>query len=165
LIGCENQNPAKEEQLLLSQSAMTLEITKKEYELREKCGSYCVDYFHKVYQDKNKSDNYTIHSDYVSHYNKRTNKCYMFVKSKIVPKKDIGSIISSEYMVDVHENNTLGVITISSKENIKDVDKNKTLKESTISGKEDTIVECKMLDKNCKSKDEWDKFIKPFMEK
>jgi hypothetical protein len=158
LIGCNEQKP-------VSQSSMPEDIIRQEYDLRERCGSYCIDYFHKVYGDKvKKSDNYTTHSDYVSHYNKKINKCYMLVKSQSHPNKAIGSIITTEHIIDVHENKIYGVFTISSRENVADVQKNKNIKEATISGKENVISECMVLDEKCKSKEEWDKMIKPYMD-
>ena len=162
-IGCKDQNPTNEQESL-SKSSITLDILKKEYELRERCGLICIDYFLKLHRDKNTNDNYTTHNDYVSHYNKNLNKCYMLVKSKSVPKKNVGSIVSSEYIIDVHENNTFGIFTTSSKDIFTDATKNKSLKEATLSDKEDAIIECRVYEKKCKSKDEWGKLIKPFMD-
>jgi len=88
----------------------------------------------------------------------------MLVKSQSIPKKNIGSLITNEYIIDVHENKTFGEFTISSIENVAEDQKNKFLREHTISGKENIISKCKILDKNCKSKDDWNKFIKPYMD-
>ena len=159
-IGCEKQTPKGD------QSSVTEDTTGKEYDLRERCESYCIDFFEKVYRDKvqDKSDNYTVYSDYVNHYNKIKNRCYMLVKSHSVPKKKMGPDITTEYIIDVHENKTFGEFTISVKEKVIDAQKNKKIQEFTISGKEEIVSECKVLDEKCKSKGEWDKLTKPYMD-
>jgi hypothetical protein len=138
----------------------------RDYDLRERCGKYCIDYFLKIYRDKSreKSDNYSEYSDYLSHYNRNMNKCFMLVKSQGVPRKNQGPVIATEHLIDVHENKTFGELILSHKENVIDDRKSKTLKEFTIVGKEDIISECKVADKICKSRDEWDKLIKSYME-
>jgi hypothetical protein len=88
----------------------------------------------------------------------------MLVKSQNHQKKTVGSVITAEHIIDVHENKVFGMFTIYSKENVTEVKKDKNIKEVTISGKEDTISECRVLDEKCKSKEEWDKLIKQYME-
>lgn len=163
---CNGQDPKKVQASAPPDKKVTVEDNLRDYDLRERCGKYCIDYFLKIYRDKSKekSDNYSVYSDYVNHYNRNANKCFMLVTSQSVPKKKQGPVINAEYLIDVHENKTFGEFIISHKENISDGQKNKTVKEFTISGKEDIISACKVLDKTCKSKDEWDKLIKPYME-
>lgn len=165
LIGCNEQKPKKEPSPVTHPS-ISEDIIKKEYDLRERCGSYCIDYFHKVYREKvkDKSENYTTDSDYMSHYNKKMNKCYMLLKSKGHLTKKVGLMITTENIIDVHENKIFGVFTTSTKEIVTDVQKNKDIKESTISVKENIISECRVLDEKCKSKEEWDKLINVYME-
>ena len=162
---CNGQDP-KKVQPPVPDKKVTVEDNLRDYDLRERCGKYCIDYFLKIYRDKSKekSDNYSVYSDYVNHYNRNMNKCFMLVTSQSVPKKKQGPVITAEYLIDVHESKTFGEFTISRKENVIEGEKSKTLKEFTISGKEDIISECKIMDKKCKSRDEWDKLIKPYME-
>jgi hypothetical protein len=170
-IGCsgnKEEKLSKESSLVLKkivEEEKMSEILKNEYDLREKCGSYCINYYQKVFRSKfkEKSDNYATDSDYISHYNKKINNCCMLVKSKSHLIKKVGTIITTECIIDVHENNIFGVFTNTSSEKVTDVNNN-SMKEITISGKENIISECRVLDQKCKSKEEWNKLIKPYME-
>ncbi len=165
LAGCEKQNPVKE-QAPLPQPATPTETSLREYELRERCGSYCTDFFHKTYREKmrNQSENFTTQSDYTSHYNRKMNRCYMLVKSKSTSVKNIGSVVLSEHLVDAHENHILGAFTMSVRDSFTDIEKNRTLGEATLSGREHILSECRLLDTRCKSRGEWEKLIQPYME-
>ncbi len=145
---CNGQDP-KKVQTSVPDKKVTEEDNLRDYDLRERCGKYCIDYFLKIYRDKGKekSDNYSVYSDYLNHYDRNTNKCFMLVKSQSVPKKKQGPVINAEYLIDVHENKTFGEFIISHKEDVIDGQRSKTLKEFTISGKEDIISACKVLDK------------------
>jgi hypothetical protein len=162
---CNGQDPQKIRPPVPDKKVMEADNF-RDYDLRERCGTYCINYFLKIYRDKSKekSDNYSVSIDYVNHYNRNMNKCLMLVKSQSVPKKKQGPVITAEYLIDVHESKTIGEFIVSHKENVIDGQQSKTIKEFTITGKEDIISECKVDDKKCKSKDEWEKLMKPYME-
>ena len=98
---------------------------KEEYELSEKCGKRAEELF------KGKFENSVIQYNYQSHYNKKMNKCFMYVFS-----------MNLNALYDVNENKEYGMIIFE----------------------KGNVDRCRMLNKSCKSEDEWDSFVKSYME-
>ena len=140
LLGCDNQNATKEK------TSVPENIVVKEYDLRERCGEYCQEYFIKQYgaTGVNKSDGDTTYNNYVNHYSKKLKKCFMLVTSRSVPKSKNDTIMTFEIIIDVHENKTIGDFVRSHKNNF--------------------ISQCNVLEQICKSETEWRQLIKPYME-
>jgi len=101
----------------------------EDYELQEKC--------EKRAKERFKDDFDAVHYAYQNHYNKKLNKCFMYVWSLD------GARV--QYLYDVNEKMDYGMIIIGLN-NPKD-------------------FRCRLLlNKHCSSEDEWDAFIKPYME-
>jgi len=136
LVGCNNQNPKTE------QSSGSDKKLKEEYELRERCGKYCEDYFRKTYGNGMMSSEYGYENwSFENHYNKKMNKCFILTNSLVVTKSD-KSVNQTKELYDVHENKSYGNII-------------------TFNGK---VLSCVVLDKQCNSLGEWKSLIKPYME-
>lgn len=98
------------------------------YELQEKC--------EKKAKQRFKDEFDSVHYAYQNHYNKKLNKCFMWVWSLD------GARV--QYLYDVNEKQYYGMI-ITGLNDPKD-------------------FRCLLLKKHCNSEDEWDSFVKPYME-
>ncbi len=78
-------------------------------------------------------------SGYVNHYNRKMNKCFILISSPEVASKTI-----YETLYDHFENKEYGSFY------------------SSIDGRQNVI--CNMLGTHCKSYDEWQSLVKPYME-
>jgi CTP:phosphocholine cytidylyltransferase-like protein len=72
---------------------------------------------------------------YKNHYNKKMNDCFILVSC-------VNGGIQDETLLDINENYKIGGISYLTKK----------------------MVSCSMLDKECKSKSEWNSLLKPYME-
>jgi uncharacterized lipoprotein NlpE involved in copper resistance len=80
--------------------------------------------------------NYNSDEHYRNHYNKKLNKCLMVITEK-------GVIGRKKELFDVYESNTYGIIRIN---------------------KEKIVMSCDVLKTICKTEQEWDTLVKPYME-
>ena len=111
-------------------------VSKKEdYDLQERCGKRAEEYFKRDYGS---GDNGDEHYNYINHYNTKLNKCFMLVTIGSLEKKLI-----QEKLIDINENKEYGDI---------------------IYKLDNKQMHCMFLDKVCRSKDEWDVLVKPYME-
>jgi len=111
------------------------------YDLQEKCGKRCDEYF------KNENGNGTINDkeqlgnvSYQSHYNKKMNKCLILLNEKGV-KKNNDKIYKMKTLLDVNEKKKFGFFYNFG-----------------------TLTFCDVLEKKCKSEEEWNLLVKPYME-
>lgn len=119
---------------------------KEDYELQEKCGQRCDEYFRKDYGNGIINDNNgQTMTNYTNHYNKKQNKCFFLVTSTHIPKEKKKDVTINRVLFDINENKEYGLFVTSSKKNVKP-----------------TV--CFVSDKSCNSKDEWDLLVKPYME-
>lgn len=105
------------------------------YELQERCGKHCEEVFVKKYGDGYKNPPLESFYEYESHYNKKLNKCIMLVKTHTIFKN--GNNEWGTEILDINENKLLG----------------RCFTESS----------CYILDKKCKSEEEWNSLVKPYM--
>jgi hypothetical protein len=122
-------------------------LTVKElYELKERCGKTCAQRFKEeygkegIYSDK---DSKGLRS-YNSHYNAKLDKCFILIEDTSYPPV----VSRQKLLLDIIENKIYGEFYAFS------VDKK---------GLYD-ITQCQVQRKPCKSEQEWDSLIKPFME-
>ena len=137
LVGFNNQDPTKE------QSSVSKITPKDDYELQEKCGKRCEEYFKKDYDngfDKNGISNYTYH------YNKKLNKCFILINSIEFIRK----------VEDKYENITIKTLF--------EFNENKEYGSLVLFGKNIKTDSCLVLDKSCKSEQEWNLLVVPYME-
>ena len=134
LIGCNNQTPTKE------QSSVSQK--KVDYELQEKCGKQSKEYFSKEYENGTvKTKDGTISTYYTNHYNKKQNKCFLLLRFTHIYNNKKKGYSYSEKLWDINENNKYGFFVENGKNNL-----------------------CFVLDKECKSEEEWNSLVKPYME-
>jgi hypothetical protein len=109
---------------------------KEEYELQDKCGQRTSEFFKKEYGNGISTDKYgQMMSGYQNHYNKKLNKCFIIITST-------SRNMRLKNLFDFNENKELGTF----------VD-NKNLP-----------MDCRVFEKSCKSEQEWDLLVKPYME-
>ena len=137
LVGFNNQNPTKE------QSSVSKITPKDDYELQEKCEKRCEEYFKEDYGNGFDEDGI---SNYTYHYNKKLNKCFILINSIEFIKniEDKFKNITMKTLFEFNENKEYGSLVLFGK-NIK-------------------IESCVVLDKSCKSEQEWDLLVAPYME-
>ena len=118
--------------------------TKELYELSERCGKICAQRFKEkfgkegVYSDKGKTGT----RSYSSHYNAKLKKCFILTTDSSVGPTGLVVVGS---LWDINENKEYGKRVESH------LDK-------------DASFKCDVLETPCKSKQEWDALVKPYME-
>ena len=118
---------------------------KEDYELQERCGKRAAELFEKYYGDGISSG---MLSNYTCHYNKKLNKCFVLLKSTGYPKKEKGK-------------RDLGY---STDKGLWDINENKQFGQFIILSKAPETMYCEVLEKKCRSENEWDAWVKPYME-
>ena len=99
----------------------------QDYELQEKCSTRASERFKEEFD--------SIHYAYQNHFNRKKNKCFMWVWSLDGAR--------GQYLFDVNENQSLGLIDINGNE----------------------VFRCITSKTSCASGAEWDAFVKSYMEK
>ncbi len=134
LVGCNNQNIIKE------QSSLS--------ELQEQCMKRSKEYFNKEYGNGiiNGENGERLISNYTNHYNKKLNKCYILITSTEFTRNMENKIesIRIKMLFELNENKGYGSL-------IQFENNNKP-------------INCRILEKYCKSEKEWDLLVKPYME-
>ena len=111
-------------------------------ELQEQCGKRSKEFFSKEYSNGtvNTKDGTTT-VNYTNYYNKKQNKCFLLLKSTHIFNDKKKGNKYSENLLDIDENQEYGYFI----EYVKN-------------------IVCFVLDKECKSEQEWDSLVKPYME-
>ncbi|MBN1471309.1 MAG: hypothetical protein JW925_05985 [Syntrophaceae bacterium] len=105
--------------------------------LKEKCEKQSKKIFSKQYNDGTiENSKGTFLYKYKNHYNKKLNKCFMVITED-------GVLERYKKLLDVDENNSYGSVRINN---------------------EQENLGCYLLEKKCKSEEEWDLIVKPYME-
>jgi hypothetical protein len=111
-------------------------------ELQEQCGKRSSEFFNKEYDNGTvKTKDGTTTTQFTHHYNKKQNKCFLLLKSTHIFNDKKKGHRYLENLLDINENKEYGYFI----ENVK------------------SIV-CFVLDKECKSEQEWESLVKPYME-
>lgn len=84
--------------------------------------------------------------DHTNHFNSKLNRCFMLVSRITIGEHAGYTADTSKLLLDVNEGTTIGQI------------------QDRVTGGEEDIPLCDMLDKRCKTEDEFDAFVKSYME-
>ena len=115
----------------------------EDYRLQEKCGKQCEEMFKKEFGNGLTSDeNSSMFSGYQNHYNKKLNKCFILVTTKSYLKDKKKDVLLTKELVDINENKYYGSFSKSG----------------------GMTVNCIVSGEKCKSEEEWDLLVKPYME-
>ena len=115
--------------------------TKEQYQLQEQCGKRCEELFKTKYGNGTINDKEQLGTiSYQSHYNKKMNKCFILLDENGYRKSN-DKTYKIKTLLDVNENKTYGFFYNFV-----------------------TLTFCDVLEKKCKSKEEWDSLVKPHME-
>lgn len=111
-------------------------------ELQEKCGKQSNEFFSKEYGNGTvKTNDGITTTHYTKHYNKKQNKCFLLLKSIHIFNDKKKNYKYSENILDIDENQDYGYFIENGKN-----------------------IVCFVLNKECKSKKEWDSLVKPYVE-
>ena len=131
-VGCDNQG------LSISKKKI-----KEDYELKERCGKQCQEYFEKMYGKGTITTEIGLqHRYYRNHFNIKLNKCFI-LEYGFNSTKDGKLLFDYRELRDIHENKIYGKVVR---------DNNKS------------TLNCNVADNQCNSVEEWDLLVKPYME-
>ncbi len=131
---------------LLATTITSAAPDKVQYELQERCGKQAAETFKREWKSNvvTQKDGQFVAS-YRNHYSAKLNKCFYVEMSNFYPKGKPGSAShESLRLFDLHENKEYGTF----------YDMRST----------DVLMDCRVLEKRCASKAEWESLIKPYME-
>jgi hypothetical protein len=114
------------------------------YERSEKCAKSAAQWINKPGDTKEGVSGDAMGTtvmNYTNHYNSKLNQCLALVTTRYVPK-DKGATVRTKALYNIHENKEIAGITKIN----------------------DGVVECKFNDEWCRSEDEWEALVKPYME-
>ena len=115
--------------------------TKEQYQLQEQCGKRCEEYFNKENGNGTINDKEQLGSIfYQNHYNKKLNKCFILLNEKGIKKNNEKSY-KMKTLLDMNEKKKYGFFYNF-----------------------EMLTFCDVLEKKCKSEEEWDALVKPYME-
>jgi hypothetical protein len=118
-----------------------------EYNLQERCGNTCKEYFDKEYLILPRvTDKYLRVLTYENHYNMKLNKCFIKIDDIYVDNKTGKPQFANFRLRSIHENKNVGSISVSWR------------------NPEVSFSNCKVMDTKCNSYEEWEILIKPYME-
>ncbi|MEK7810248.1 MAG: hypothetical protein AAB278_00330 [Pseudomonadota bacterium] len=121
--------------------------TKARYDLQEKCKKTADEYYHATWSDDPiNSEEATTRHYYRNHYNHKLNKCILLVTSFSQPKVKADDRELTMRLIDIQENDEFGSYSKVG---------------FTMGG---TLFLCNVKHKSCKSQEEWEMLIKPYME-
>lgn len=128
------------------------EPNKEQYELQERCGRISKKAFEDewgrngVVTDKDNQ----IRANYQNHYNVKLNKCFFLTSTFLFPKDKTQSVHEDVLLYDINENKEYGNF-------------HRMFSYNGPYG--DTApVNCYVREKQCRSRNEWESLIKPYME-
>ena len=126
---------------LASRGTSYADSSKDDYELQERCGKRAEESFRREWGNGIKSvEGEKMSADYSNHYNKKLNKCFVLLSVSGMSKKYYNSIM----LYDVNESRTYGSFFKLEYDRPPN--------------------QCQVLGKKCKSEDEWNSFVRPYME-
>lgn len=117
---------------------------KEAYELGEKCAKFCAEWVNKqgdIPEGVSANATGTTVMKYSNHYNSKLNQCLALVTTVYIPK-DKSRTIRTKALYKVHDNKEIAGMTKF------DAD----------------ILECKPMGEWCRTEEEWDALVKPYME-
>jgi predicted small lipoprotein YifL len=126
------------------------------YDLREKCAQDAQQWYRHFFEDSGMypSQSTTSHG-FTSHYNSKVNECFA-VTSAISSIKDSpsrnGRLVEAHTLADVLENRTIGTFTAPA-----------VSARATTSTTSAGPTECRVAEKTCTSKQDWDALTAPYM--
>ena len=116
-----------------------IEDSKVDYQLQERCGKKCEEFFKEKYGNGILNDGKTIVT-YQNHYNKKLKKCLIILNTNFF-SKNINKGYKEMYLFDVNYHRDYGFFHNSGRFTFCDVEKNR-----------------------CNSEEEWISLVKPYME-
>jgi hypothetical protein len=119
------------------------------YDLKEKCARFAGEVFRREWQTGGSSarrtdGNGSAEATYRNHYNAKLNRCFYLEISTIYPKRSPATLIQRQTLYDIHENKEYGSMFY----------------DSGPLG----LTSCYLLDRKCSSSEEWQSFIRPYLE-
>lgn len=140
LLGCNNQTSSKEQKP--KQSPVSEKKIKGDYELQEQCVKRSKEYFNKKFGNEIViTKDGMIIRNYTNYYNKKQNKCFFLLTSTHTFNNKKEDNLLLEDLLDINENKEYGYYIGRGKK-----------------------IGCFFLDKSCKSEEEWNSLVKPYME-
>ena len=119
------------------------EVTAKEaFELSERCAKFATQKFKEEFGKegcKRETDGQLYCTSYSNHYNSKQNKCYILIKTHVNGGDDVSDM---RVLFDLHENKDIASLHVIKYK----------------------IIDCRALNKSCKSEEEWESLTKPYME-
>lgn len=119
------------------------------YDLQAKCSRDAKTWFT---ENWGKGDQDTIVLDHTNHYNKAMNKCFVSVEYHYHVAAGKGSWVNDITLWDVYENVKYGLFL-----------ENHTILLKPEYHSEDTVGVCEFLDKKCKTIDEFNQLVRPYL--
>ena len=116
-----------------------LEDSKVDYQLQERCGKKCEEFFNEKYGNGILNDGKTIVT-YQNHYNKKLKKCLIILNTNFF-SKNINKGYKEMFLFDVNYHRDYGFFHNSGRFTFCDVERNR-----------------------CNSEEEWVSLVKPYME-
>jgi len=124
---------------------------KEQYELQERCGKLTKNAFEREWGRDgvvNNEDSRML-ANYRNHYNAKLNKCFYLQSVAIFPKSKEQGISEEVLLYDLNENKAYGYFHRMRKYG---------------SGAPEAPDNCHVLENYCRSDNEWESLIKPYME-
>ena len=125
---------------------------KVQYELQERCGKTCKDAFEREWGRNGvvNNDDGQMRATYQNHYSVRLNKCFYLEEVTTYPINKTQSVHEDQVLYDINENKQYGNFH----------------RMYNYVGPYGDIppATCYVLDKPCRSKNEWDALVRPYME-
>ena len=138
---------------ILFNTSNTYSSSKGDYELQEKCGKRCEEFFKKEHGNAFIDiDIISATFSYNNHFNNKLKKCFIllttngFMKDKTGKTRDkegnIYEKVKFKTLKDINENKVFGSLIVTSK----------------------SFIHCEVMLNYCNSEEEWDLLVKPYME-
>ena len=125
---------------------------KEDYELQERCSKRAEEFFRQQWGDGATEDGLAVYAwSYNNHYNRKLNKCLFLLVGRGYYKDKRDAPSYTEELRDVNEKKEYGHFTQF---------RLRAIDEPT----PPPICDIDLLKKHCGSKEEWDAFVKPYME-
>jgi hypothetical protein len=122
------------------------------YQLQGVCREYANEWFDQTIIGKTENVSY----NYVSHYNRKLNHCFVMLETTKFPQEKIDTILITKDLYDINENKSYAHAIFEGKSN--------KPKDEYLYRSKDNEVVCTVLDIKCRSKVEWDSLVKQYME-
>jgi hypothetical protein len=149
ITGCQPGKEAQEKQAQDKQGS-EYKDRKEIYELQERCGKLAAEKFKELHGNSGMWSDKDAHyiSNQRNHYNKKLNKCFVLLTTQSIPRSK----------VELQKNGT------SSEIDLWDINEEKQYGQFFRFSTMSSPFDCEVSGKRCKSEDEWNSLIKPYME-